>query len=72
MATSARINPSIDCTKTFVMGIEGVKEVSDAILGVLSPVASPYGRVSIENRPAIVQSRKRVGDIEVDLMMGKN
>ena len=30
------------------------------------------GRVSIENRPAIVQSRKRVGDIEVDLMMGKN
>ena len=30
------------------------------------------GRVSIENRPAIVQSRKRVGDIEVDLMMEKN
>ena len=30
------------------------------------------GRVSIENRPAIVQSRKRVGGIEVDLMMGKN
>jgi IS30 family transposase len=30
------------------------------------------GRVSIENRPAIVQSRKRIGDIEVDLMMGKN
>ena len=29
------------------------------------------GRVSIENRPAIVQSRKRIGDIEVDLMMGK-
>ena len=30
------------------------------------------GRVSIENRPAIVQSRKRIVDIEVDLMMGKN
>jgi len=30
------------------------------------------GLVSIENRPAIIQSRKRVGDIEVDLMMGKN
>jgi IS30 family transposase len=30
------------------------------------------GRVSIEKRPAIVQSRKRVGDIEVDLMMCKN
>jgi len=30
------------------------------------------GRVSIENRPAIIQSRKRIGDIEVDLMMGKN
>ncbi|MFM8978036.1 MAG: hypothetical protein ACKOJE_08310 [Bacteroidota bacterium] len=30
------------------------------------------GRVSIEIRPASVQSRKRVGDIEVDLMMGKN
>jgi len=30
------------------------------------------GRVSIENRPAIVQSSKRIGDNEVDLMMGKN
>jgi len=30
------------------------------------------GRVSIENRPAIVQSRNRIGDIEVDLMIGKN
>ena len=29
-------------------------------------------RVSIENRPAIVSKRKRAGDIEVDLMMGKN
>jgi hypothetical protein len=27
--------------KTCAMGIEGVKEASDAILGVLSPVASP-------------------------------
>ena len=29
------------------------------------------GRVSIENRPLIVLQRKRFGDIEVDLMMGK-
>ena len=30
------------------------------------------GRVSIENRPAIVAQRKRKGDIEVDFMVGKN
>lgn len=30
------------------------------------------GRVSIEKRPAIVNKRKRIGDFEVDLMMGKN
>ncbi len=29
-------------------------------------------RVSIEKRPAIVSKRKRYGDIEVDLIMGKN
>ena len=29
-------------------------------------------RVSIEQRPSIVERRKRLGDIEVDLMMGKN
>lgn len=29
-------------------------------------------RVSIEKRPAIVGKRKRYGDIEVDLIMGKN
>lgn len=29
-------------------------------------------RVSIDKRPPIVQKRKRIGDIEVDLMMGKN
>jgi len=29
-------------------------------------------RVSIETRPQIVKKRKRVGDLEVDLMMGKN
>lgn len=29
-------------------------------------------RVSIENRPAVVEKRQRIGDIEVDLMMGKN
>lgn len=29
-------------------------------------------RTSIEKRPAIVAKRKRIGDIEVDLMMGKN
>ncbi|GAC1389069.1 MAG: IS30 family transposase [Ginsengibacter sp.] len=29
-------------------------------------------RVSIEKRPAIVKKRKRLGDIEVDLMMGKD
>jgi IS30 family transposase len=29
-------------------------------------------RVSIEKRPAIVAKRKRYGDIEVDLIMGKN
>ena len=28
-------------------------------------------RVSIENRPSIVEKRNRIGDIEVDLMMGK-
>jgi IS30 family transposase len=28
------------------------------------------GQVSIENNPADVQSRKRIGDIEVDLMKG--
>jgi IS30 family transposase len=30
------------------------------------------GRVSIEYRPAIVQKRERFGDVEVDLIMGKN
>ena len=34
MVTSARINPSRNCTKTSAMGIEGVKEASGAILGV--------------------------------------
>ncbi len=29
-------------------------------------------RVSIEKRPKIVEARKRIGDIEVDLMMGSN
>jgi transposase, IS30 family len=29
-------------------------------------------RVSIENRPAVVEHRKRFGDVEVDLVMGKN
>ena len=29
-------------------------------------------RVSIENRPDVVKSRTRLGDIEVDLMMGKD
>jgi transposase, IS30 family len=29
-------------------------------------------RVGIEKRPAIVKKRKRLGDIEADLMMGKN
>jgi IS30 family transposase len=29
-------------------------------------------RVSIEKRPKIVQKRKRLGDIEIDLMMGKD
>lgn len=31
-----------------------------------------HNRVSIEKRPAIVNKRQRLGDIEVDLMMGKN
>ena len=31
----------------------------------------PY-RVSIEERPVVVNKRKRIGDIEVDLMLGKN
>jgi IS30 family transposase len=38
MVTSARINPLRDCTKTSAMGIEGVKEASGGILGVLSRV----------------------------------
>ena len=29
-------------------------------------------RVSIEKRPVIVEKRKRLGDVEVDLMLGKN
>jgi IS30 family transposase len=29
-------------------------------------------RVSIERRPKVVSKRKRLGDVEVDLMMGKN
>lgn len=29
-------------------------------------------RVSIEKRPLIVEKRQRIGDVEVDLMMGKN
>ena len=29
-------------------------------------------RVSIEHRPKVVSQRKRIGDIEVDLMMGSN
>ena len=30
------------------------------------------GRVSIEKRPAIVEKRTRIGDVEVDLVLGKN
>ena len=30
------------------------------------------GRVGIDKRPRIVEKRSRIGDIEVDLMMGKN
>lgn len=30
------------------------------------------GRVCIDKRPAVVDKRKRIGDFEVDLMMGKN
>lgn len=30
------------------------------------------GRISIEERPKIVDSRERLGDVEVDLMMGKD
>jgi len=30
------------------------------------------GRVSIEDRPEVVTQRKRIGDVEVDLMMGSN
>ena len=29
------------------------------------------GRVGIEDRPGVVSNRSRIGDIEVDLMMGK-
>ena len=29
-------------------------------------------RVPIDNRPSVVEKRQRIGDIEVDLMMGKN
>ena len=29
-------------------------------------------RVPIDQRPSVVENRKRIGDIEVDLMMGKN
>ena len=29
------------------------------------------GRVGIEHRPAIVDQRRRIGDVEVDLMLGK-
>lgn len=31
-----------------------------------------HHRVSVEQRPAIVNKRNRIGDIEVDLMLGKN
>ena len=30
------------------------------------------GRTGIENRPSVVKQRSRIGDIEVDLMMGSN
>lgn len=30
------------------------------------------GRVSIERRPKVVEGRKRLGDLEIDLMLGKN
>jgi len=29
-------------------------------------------RISIENRPALVEKRDRLGDVEVNLMLGKN
>ncbi|CAN5343523.1 hypothetical protein BH23BAC3_BH23BAC3_30800 [soil metagenome] len=29
------------------------------------------GRIGIEQRPKIVEERQRLGDIEIDLMMGK-
>ena len=29
-------------------------------------------RISIEKRPALVEKRKRIGDVEVDLVLGKN
>lgn len=30
------------------------------------------GRVGIDQRPKVVEKRSRIGDIEVDLMMGSN
>lgn len=30
------------------------------------------GRVSIERRPKVVDKRKRIGDLEIDLMLGRN
>ena len=31
-----------------------------------------HDRVSIEKRPALVEKRKRIGDVEVDLVLGMN
>ena len=68
MVTSSRTNnPSRDLCKDFRHGHRrrkrGLRRDSQSVI---------TGRVSIANRPVIVQSRKRIGDIEVDLMMGKH
>ncbi len=47
------------------MANEGANEETEKIVEVLS-------RKSIEQRPQIINKRERLGDIEVDLMMGKN
>lgn len=53
-------------TKTYVMRYTGRRQKR----GNIKDNRRAIKRVSIEERPKVVAQRKRIGNIEVDLMMG--
>ncbi|MBZ9731432.1 IS30 family transposase [Salegentibacter sp. JZCK2] len=58
-----QLSPELIAVEWKFMGIKGNYKDTRGII---------KDRVSIEERPAIVDTRERLGDVEEDLMMGKN